>query len=94
MLDGHARDVLHSLLYAPHLHCAFKFHLKPNSPLWSVTRIYLQIQHLKTILDLTSSPSSIGRRCNTLRTIQRKVEEDLFSTFYQMQMPEFANDLE
>ena len=27
-------------------------------------------------------------------TIQREVEEDLFSTFYQMQMPEFADDLE
>ena len=93
-LDGHARDVLHSHLSTPHLHRAFKFHLEPNSPLWSITRIYLQNQRLKAILDLTSSPSSIGHRCNTLHTIQRKVEEDLFSTFYQMQMPEFANDLE
>ena len=94
MMDGHARDVLHSHLYAPHLHRAFEFHLEPNSPLWSLTRMYLQNQRLKTILDLASSLSSIGRRCNTLRTIQREVEEDLFSTFYQMQMPEFADDLE
>ena len=93
-LDGHARNVLHSHLYAPHLHRAFEFHLKPNSPLWSVTRMYLQNQRLKTILDLASSPSSIGRRCNTLCTIQREVEEDLFSTFFQMQMPEFTNNLE
>ena len=93
-LEGHARDILHSHLYAPHLHCAFEFHLEPNSPLWSITRMYLQNQRLKAILDLASSPSSIGCRCNTLRTIQRKVEEDLFSTFYQMQMPEFADDLE
>ena len=94
MLDDHARDILHSRLYAPHLHRAFKFHLEPNSPLWSVTRMYLQNQRLKTILDLASSPSSIGCRSNTLHTIQREVKEDLFSTFYQMQMPEFANDLE
>ena len=94
MIDGHAHDVLHSHLYAPHLHRTFEFHLEPNSPLWSVTRIYLQNQRLKTILDLASSLSSIGRRCNTLHTIQREVKEDLFSTFYQMQMPEFANNLE
>ena len=94
MLDGHARDLLHSHLYAPHLHHAFEFHLEPNSPLWSVTRIYLQNQRLRAILDLASSPSSISCRCNTLHTIQREVEEDLFSTFYQMQMPEFADDLE
>ena len=56
--------------------------------------MYLQNQRLKAILDLASSSSSIGRRCNTLSTIQREVEEDLFSTFYQMQMPEFAEDLE
>ena len=93
-LDGQARDVLHSHLYTPHLHHAFEFHLEPNSPLWSVTHIYLQNQRLKIILDLASSPSSISRRCNTLCTIQHKVEEDLFSTFYQMQMPEFADDLE
>ena len=93
-LDGHARDILHSHLYAPHLHHAFEFHLEPNSPLWSITCMYLQNQRLKAILDLASSLSSIGRRCNTLRTIQREVEENLFSTFYQMQMPEFADDLE
>ena len=56
--------------------------------------MYLQNQRLKAILDLASFSSSIGRRCNTLSTIQREVEEDLFSTFYQMQMPEFAEDLE
>ena len=93
-LDSHACDILHSHLYAPHLHRTFEFHLEPNSPLWSITRMYLQNQCLKAILDLATSPSSIGRRCNTLRTIQREVEEDLFSTFYQMQMPEFADDLE
>ena len=93
-LDGHHCDILHSHLYAPHLHHAFEFHLEPNSPLWSVTRIYLQNQRLKAILNLASSPSSIGCRCNTLCTIQQEVEEDLFSTFYQMQMPEFADDLE
>ena len=43
-LEDHRRDSLHSLLYFPHLHHAFKFHLKPNSPLWSITRIYLQNQ--------------------------------------------------
>ena len=59
-LDGHACDILHSHLYAPHLHHAFEFHLEPNSPLWSITRMYLQNQSLKAILDLTSSPSSIG----------------------------------
>ena len=32
-LDGHAHNILHSHLYAPHLHHAFKFHLEPNSPL-------------------------------------------------------------
>ena len=69
-LDNHHRNVLHSHFYAPHLHHTFKFHLEPNSPLWSVTRIYLQNQRLKAILNLTSSPSSIGRRCNTLHTIQ------------------------
>ena len=77
-----------------HLHCAFEFHLKPSSPLWSITRIYLQNQHLKAILDLASSPSSIGRRCNTLHAIQQEVEEDLFSTFYQIQMPKFTDNLE
>ena len=75
-LDDHARDILHSHLYAPHLHRAFEFHLEPNSPLWSITRMYLRNQHLKAILDLASSPSSIGRRCNTLRSIQCEVEED------------------
>ena len=93
-LDGHCCDILHSYLYVPHLHRTFEFHLEPNSPLWSVTCIYFQNQCLKTILDLASSLSSIGRRCNTLHTIQREVEEDLFSTFYQMQMSKFANDLE
>ena len=75
-------------------HCAFEFHLEPNSPLWSIMRIYLQNQRLKSILDLASSPSSIGCRCNTLCTIQCEVEEDLFSTFYQLQMSKYADDLE
>ena len=69
-LDGHHHDVLHSHLHAPHFHRTFKFHLKPNSPLWSLTRIYLQNQCLKAILNLASSPSSIGCRCNTLHAIQ------------------------
>ena len=93
-LDGHRHNVLHSHLDTPHLHRTFEFHLELNSPLWSITRIYLQNQCLKAILDLASSLSSISCRCNTLRTIQQEVEEDLFSTFYQMQMPEFANNLE
>ena len=69
-LDGHSHDILHSHLYAPHLHRAFEFHLEPTSPLWSVTRIYLQNQCLKAILDLASSLSSISCRCNTLCAIQ------------------------
>ena len=93
-LKEHHRDSLHSLLYAPHLHRAFEFHLEPNSPLWSITCIYLQNQHLKSILNLASSLSSISRRCNTLHTIQHEVEEDLFSTFYQLQMPEFTDNVE
>ena len=79
-LDGHAHDILHSHLYAPHLHRAFEFHLELNSPLWSITRMYLQNQRLKAILDLASSPSSIGRRCNTLHTIPpqtRRAEHQL-----------------
>ena len=93
-LKEHRCDSLHSLLYTPHLHRTFEFHLEPNSPLWSIIQIYLQNQHLKSILNLTSSPSSIGCRCNTLHTIQCEIEEDLFSTFYQLQMPEFADDVE
>ena len=93
-LEDHCRDSLHSLLYSPHLHRTFEFHLEPNSPLWSITHIYLQNQCLKSILNLASSPSSIGCRCNTLHTIQHEVEEDLFSIFYQLQMPEFADDVE
>ena len=91
-LDNHHCDTLHSLLYAPHLHRALKFHLEDHFPLWSMTHIYLQNQQLKAILNLASSPSSIGRRCNTLHTIQWEIEEDLFSTFYQLEMPEFVND--
>ena len=93
-LEEHYRDTLHSLLYAPHLHRALEFHLEMNSPLWSITHIYLQNQHLKTILDLASSSSSIGSRCNTLHTIQQEIGEDLFSTFYQLKMPKFFNNVE
>ena len=93
-LKEHRHDSLHSLLYAPHLHCAFEFHLKPNSPLWNITCIYLQNQCLKSILNLTFSPSSIGHRCNTLHTMQHEIEEDLFSNFYQLQMPEFTDNVE
>ena len=85
-LEGPHHNSLHSLLYTPHLHHTLEFHHEPNSPLWSITCIYLQNQHLKTILNLASSPSSIGCRCNTLHTIQQEVEENLFSTFYQLQM--------
>ena len=93
-LKEHCCDSLHSLLYTPHHHHALEFHLETNSPLWSITHIYLQNQHLKTNLNLTSSLSSIGHKCNTLCTIQREVEEDLFSTFYQPQMPKFISDIE
>ena len=93
-LEDHRRHTLHSLLYAPHLRHALEFHLKANSPFWSITSIYLQNQRLKTNLNLTSSPSSIGHRCNTLCTIQQEIKEDLFSTFYQLEMPEFINDVE
>ena len=93
-LEDHRHDSLHSLLYVPHLHHTFKFHLESNSPLWSVTCIYLQNQCLKSILNPASSPSSISHRCNTLRTIQREIKEDLFSTFYQLQMPEFTDNVE
>ena len=55
------RDILHSLLYSPHIHRILEFHLDDNSPLWSATRIYIQVQRLRTLLDLASSPSSIGR---------------------------------
>ena len=88
------RDTLHSLLYSPHIHCILESHLDDNSPLWSATRIYIQVQRLRTLLDLASSPSSIGRRCNTLRAIQRTIQEDLFSLFHQFHMPEFVADVE
>ena len=88
------RDALHSLLYSPHIHRILESHLDDNSPLWSATRIYIQVQRLRTLLDLASSPSSIGRRCNTLHTIQRTIQEDLFSLFHQFHMPEFVADVE
>ena len=88
------RDALHSLLYSPHIHRILESHLDDNSPLWSATRIYIQIQWLRTLLDLASSPSSISRCCNTLRAIQRTIQEDLFSLFHQFHMPEFVADVE
>ena len=88
------KNALHSLLFSPHIHRALESHLDDNSPLWSITRIYLQNQRLCTLLDLASSPSSIGRRCNTLSLIQKTIQEDLFSLFYQLEMPDFAADVE
>ena len=38
------KDALHSLLFSPHIHRALKSHLDDNSPLWSITQIYLQNQ--------------------------------------------------
>ena len=69
-------------------------HLDDNSPLWSATQIYIQVQWLRTLLDLASSPISIGRHCNTLRAIQQTIQEDLFSLFHQFHMPEFVADVE
>ena len=43
-LEGHHGDMLHSLLYASHLHRTLKFHLEDYFTLWSITRIYLQNQ--------------------------------------------------
>ena len=60
------QDALHSLLYSPHIHRILESHLNDNSPLWSAIRIYIQVQQLRTLLDLASSPTSIGRCCNTL----------------------------
>ena len=88
------KDAFHSLLFSPHIHCALESHLDDNSPLWSITRIYLQNQRLQTLLDLTSSLSSIGHRCNTLRLIQQIIQDNLFSLFYQLEMPDFAADVE
>ena len=48
----------------------------------------------RTLLDLASSPSSIGHHCNTLCIIQQTIQEDLFSLSYQLQMPDFATDIE
>ena len=88
------KDALHSLLYSPHIHRTLESHLDDNFPLWSITQIYLQNQRLRTLLDLASSPSSIGRRCNILRLIQQTIQDDLFSLFYQLEMPNFATDVE
>ena len=88
------RDALHSLLYSPHIHRILESHLDDNSPLWSATRIYIQVQWLRTLLNLASSPTSIGRCCNTLHAIQRTIQEDLFSLFHQFHMPEFVADVE
>ena len=94
MIKENEKDALHSLLYSPHIHCTLESHLDTNSPLWSVTRIYLQNQQLHTLLDLASSPSSIGRHCNTLHVIQQTIQKDLFFLFYQLQMPNFIVDVE
>ena len=94
MMGVDEKDTLHSLLYSPHIHRALESHLDDNSPLWSIMRIYLQNQRLRTLLDLASSPSSIGCRCNTLHLIQQTIQEDLFSLFYQLEMPNFATDVE
>ena len=88
------RDALHSLLYSPHIHQILESHLNDNSPLWSATRIYIQVQQLRILLNLASSPTSIGRRCNTLHAIQWTIQEDLFSLFHQFHMPEFIADVE
>ena len=40
------KNALHSVLYSPHIHCTLEFHLDDNSPLWSITRIYLENQQL------------------------------------------------
>ena len=50
------RDALHSLLYSPHIHRILESHLDDNSPLWSATRIYIQVQRLRTLLDLVMFP--------------------------------------
>ena len=92
-LKSHHHDMLHSLLTLPSSTVLLNSTSKYSS-LWSITRLYLQNQQLKTILDLASSPSSIGHHCNTLRSIQQEIEKDLFSTFYQLQMPKFINDVE
>ena len=73
MLKEDKKDTSHSLLYFPHIHHTLESHLDVNSPLWSVTQIYLQNQQLRTLLDLASFPSSIGRRCNALRIIQQTI---------------------
>ena len=87
-------DALHSLLYSPHIHRILESHLDDYSPFWSATWIYIQIQQLRTLLDLASFPTSIGRHCNTLCAIQRTIQEDLFSLFHQFHMPEFVADME
>ena len=87
-------DILLSLLQSPHIHHILEFCLDTNFPLWSTTQIFIQNQWLKTLLDLTSSSSSIGQCCNTLPIIQQTVQEDLFSIFHQLQMPEFIIDVE
>ena len=38
------KDALHSLLFSPHIHRALESHLDDDSPLWSITQIYLQNQ--------------------------------------------------
>ena len=87
-------DALHSLLYSLHIHRILESHLDDNSPLWSATRIYIQVQRLRTLLNLASSPTSIGRCCNTLHANQRTIQEDLFSLFHRFHMPEFMADVE
>ena len=78
------QDVLHSLLHSLDIHCVLESHLDTNSPLCSITQIYIQNQQLKSLLDLTSFPSSIRWRCNTLCIIQWTIQEDLFSIFHQL----------
>lgn len=92
--ENEKKNALHSLLHTPHIHRALESHLDTNSPLWSVTCIYLQNQRLHTLLNLASSPSSISRRCNTLHVIQWTIQEDLFSLFHQLQMPNFVANIE
>lgn len=92
-LDDHQCDDMHSLLYPPHIPLTLKSHLDTDSLLWSITCIYLQNQQLKNLLDLASSPTSIGHHCNILQAIQQTIQEDLFPIFYQLHMLEFVQNV-
>ena len=69
-------------------------HMDIGSPLYSLYKIFLQVERLDALYSLSTSIAQVDLWATMIRSIKDNLEEEILLALQQLGMPEFVEDIE